>query len=51
MGSMNDDIITQLNIYYFRSHCINFWAASVRSLIWPHNCRLCVYSPDGTFSI
>jgi len=25
MGSLNDDIITLLNIYYFRSDRINFW--------------------------
>jgi len=24
MGSLNDDIITLLNIYYFRSESINF---------------------------
>jgi len=34
MESVNDDIITLLNIYYFRSDRINFIGVSVRSPIW-----------------
>jgi len=39
MGSVNDDIITLLNIYYFRSDGINFLGVSVRSPIWLCNYR------------
>jgi len=39
MGSVNDNIITLLNIYYFRSDSINFLGVSVRSPIWLYNYR------------
>jgi len=38
MGSMNNDIITQLNIYYFWSDHTNFLGLSVNSPIWLYNC-------------
>jgi len=39
MGSMNNDIITLLNIYYFWSDHGNFLGVSVRSRIWVYNYR------------